>query len=101
MTIFFKARCDCNPGWTGDACTCPTSTKPCINENEDSISSDPCSGKGDCNCGKCECWDFGEHGSYQGEYCQKFNSQCENYMDCILCIANAAEDPELKLGKVY
>ena len=67
----------------------------------------PCSGKGSCTCDTagvghkaCSCWDYGpKRGSYQGEFCERFYSVCENYEACIRCVANAARTESLELGK--
>ena len=62
--------------------------------------SEPCSGNGDCRCGKCECHAFGERGWYHGEYCERFNSQCDRHEECVLCMADAALKEDKVLGNL-
>ena len=99
LTILTVAKCKCKEGWTGESCSCTTDTTDCINPaDRGKPGAKPCSGKGDCNCGSCSCWDFGEKlGSYYGTYCDRFASQCDIYEDCVLCVANAANS-NLTLG---
>ncbi|EHB10767.1 Integrin beta-4 [Heterocephalus glaber] len=57
----------------GKTCNCSTGllsdTQPCVQEGEDK----PCSGHGECQCGRCVC--YGE-GRYEGHFCEYDNFQC-------------------------
>ena len=70
------------PGWgeltgstprSGKTCSCSTGsqsdTLPCLREGEDK----PCSGRGECQCGRCVC--YGD-GRYEGHFCEYDNFQC-------------------------
>lgn len=58
---------------SGKTCNCSTGslsdTQPCLREDEDK----PCSGRGECQCGRCVC--YGE-GRYEGQFCEYDNFQC-------------------------
>lgn len=59
-----SGACDCNPGWTGDDCTCSTSTESCRQSFDEEI----CSLHGECICGTCKCDETSEN-NYSGKYC--------------------------------
>lgn len=58
---------------SGKTCNCSTGslsdTAPCVRDGEDK----PCSGHGECQCGRCVC--YGE-GRYEGQFCEYDNFQC-------------------------
>ncbi|XP_006886431.1 PREDICTED: integrin beta-4 [Elephantulus edwardii] len=70
---FMCGHCVCSEGWSGKTCNCSTGslsdTQPCMREGEDR----PCSGRGECQCGRCLC--YGE-GRYVGQFCEYDNFQC-------------------------
>ena len=48
---------------------------------------EPCSGHGRCECGTCQCYEFGAHyGEYTGHYCEKFNTQVPDLLNLIFLI---------------
>ena len=53
----------CFEGWTGEDCSCPTSTAGCRHEW---AGAELCSGRGSCECNQCQC----EAGS-SGRFCQQ------------------------------
>ncbi|XP_074080661.1 integrin beta-4 isoform X4 [Macrotis lagotis] len=70
---FTCGHCVCNEGWSGKTCNCSTGsrsdTKPCIPDGETTV----CSGRGECQCGRCVC--YGD-GRYDGQFCEYDNFQC-------------------------
>lgn len=69
-------QCTCNPGRYGKNCECDAtkvsskeSDAKCIGEN----STVPCSNRGQCVCGVCEC----KEPRYTGRYCQCDDSSCD------------------------
>ncbi len=58
-------KCNCFPGWSGDACQCSLNSDTCI-EPGDIM---PCNGHGDCVCGKCVC--NTTVARYYGRFCEK------------------------------
>ena len=60
-TIVFLRSCF--EGWTGEDCSCPTSTAGCRHEW---AGAELCSGRGSCECNQCQC----EAGS-SGRFCQQ------------------------------
>ncbi|XP_060058746.1 integrin beta-4 isoform X3 [Erinaceus europaeus] len=70
---FMCGHCVCSEGWSGKTCNCSTGslsdTEPCVREGEIK----PCSGRGECQCGRCVC--YGE-GRYEGQFCEHDNFQC-------------------------
>ncbi|XP_017094933.3 integrin beta-nu isoform X1 [Drosophila bipectinata] len=81
----YCGMCNCDEGWTGTYCTCPTdATNFTTNEgllnqcrqpkSDNSRSPLVCSNHGDCDCGSCLC-DLG----YTGDFCE-----CRECIDCDL-----------------
>lgn len=70
--------CDCHPGRYGKICECDSpfdqqsDVKNCVGNNTDDT---PCSGKGQCICGKCEC-NKDPRGLIFGDKCQCDNFNC-------------------------
>ncbi|KAF5304468.1 hypothetical protein FQA39_LY09664 [Lamprigera yunnana] len=78
-------RCECSPGWTGEACECSEANTTCITpESESSI----CSGNGKCECGQCHC-NMLDGYKYSGKYCEKFplfpGRRCPELQNCVEC----------------
>ncbi|XP_076866005.1 integrin beta-8 isoform X2 [Brachyhypopomus gauderio] len=71
--------CLCRPGWTGDSCSCPTSTDGCV---------DPtglvCSGVGECVCGECVCHNPRRWGPFC-ETCPTCSNSCQSQWSCVEC----------------
>ncbi|KAJ6660314.1 hypothetical protein lerEdw1_017737, partial [Lerista edwardsae] len=73
---FVCGLCVCNPGWLGDTCDCSvtssTDNQACIRPND----TEPCSGRGECLCGVCQCYSEGPAQRYEGPFCEFDNLQC-------------------------
>ncbi|GLG99132.1 Integrin beta-PS [Gryllus bimaculatus] len=81
-------KCECEPGWTGDACECPEMQTSCLAPGEDKV----CSGVGKCVCGKCECEEE-RSGKYCGDCKPTLNmtctgGRCKEFADCIECMVH-------------
>ncbi|XP_022079781.1 integrin beta-1-B-like [Acanthaster planci] len=75
-----RSKCNCRPGYKGDACECSTRTDTCTASN-----GLICNGVGTCNCGKCEC---NVSTAYRGERCEECPAcpgKCEVNEDCVEC----------------
>ncbi|NXP50814.1 ITB4 protein, partial [Heliornis fulica] len=73
---FACGQCVCHPGWRGDTCDCSPASSPdnkgCIGPGD----VEPCSGRGECLCGKCQCYSEGLMQRFNGEFCEYDVLQC-------------------------
>ncbi|NXV48461.1 ITB4 protein, partial [Uria aalge] len=73
---FACGQCICHPGWRGDTCDCSPASSP---NNEACIGPgdvEPCSGRGECLCGKCQCYSEDLTQRFDGPFCQYDVLQC-------------------------
>ncbi|NXH15960.1 ITB4 protein, partial [Bucco capensis] len=73
---FACGQCICHPGWRGDTCDCSPASSP---NNEACIQPgdvEPCSGRGECLCGKCQCYSEDLRQRFDGAFCQYDVLQC-------------------------
>lgn len=64
-------KCECEAGYSGDACQCEENPAKCLVPASGKI----CSGHGNCSCGQCDC--IRNENKYSGKFCE----------DCISCPA--------------
>ncbi|XP_014111348.1 PREDICTED: integrin beta-4 [Pseudopodoces humilis] len=73
---FVCGQCICHPGWRGDTCDCSPASSPnneaCIRPGE----VEPCSGRGECLCGKCQCYSEDQSLRFDGAFCEFDVLQC-------------------------
>ncbi|NXE76024.1 ITB4 protein, partial [Cochlearius cochlearius] len=73
---FACGQCICHPGWRGDTCDCSPASSPnneaCIRPGD----VEPCSGRGECLCGKCQCYSEDLTQRFDGTFCQYDVLQC-------------------------
>ncbi|NXT55222.1 ITB4 protein, partial [Pluvianellus socialis] len=73
---FVCGQCICHPGWRGDMCDCSPASSPnnaaCIRPGD----VEPCSGRGECLCGKCQCYSEDLTQRFDGPFCQYDVLQC-------------------------
>ncbi|NXK09374.1 ITB4 protein, partial [Herpetotheres cachinnans] len=73
---FACGQCICHPGWRGDTCDCSPASSPnneaCIRPGD----VEPCSGRGECLCGKCQCYSEDLMQRFDGAFCQYDVLQC-------------------------
>ncbi|NXN43597.1 ITB4 protein, partial [Rhinoptilus africanus] len=73
---FACGQCICHPGWRGDVCDCSPASSPnneaCIRPGD----VEPCSGRGECLCGKCQCYSEDLTQRFDGPFCQYDVLQC-------------------------
>ncbi|XP_014809427.1 PREDICTED: integrin beta-4 isoform X3 [Calidris pugnax] len=73
---FACGQCICHPGWRGDTCDCSPASSP---NNEACIlpgDVEPCSGRGECLCGKCQCYSEDLTQRFDGPFCEYDALQC-------------------------
>ncbi|XP_027751439.1 integrin beta-4 isoform X3 [Empidonax traillii] len=73
---FVCGQCICHPGWRGDTCDCSPASSP---DNEACIRPgdvEPCSGRGECLCGKCQCYSEDLVQRFDGAFCEYDVLQC-------------------------
>ncbi|NWW85355.1 ITB4 protein, partial [Rhynochetos jubatus] len=73
---FACGQCICHEGWRGDTCDCSPASSP---NNEACIKPgdvEPCSGRGECLCGKCQCYSEDLTQRFDGPFCQYDVLQC-------------------------
>ena len=82
---FSCGLCECEEGWSGNQCSCPTTNCP-VGPNQLE-----CSGRGDCVCGECVCnvMDgpmFGvDNPLITGDACECSNFECEQDSNGVVC----------------
>ncbi|KAM7035660.1 integrin beta-4 [Acridotheres tristis] len=73
---FVCGQCICHPGWRGDTCDCSPASSPnneaCIRPGD----VEPCSGRGECLCGKCQCYSEDQTLRFDGAFCEFDVLQC-------------------------
>ncbi|XP_027605650.2 integrin beta-4 [Pipra filicauda] len=73
---FVCGQCICHPGWRGDTCDCSPASSPnneaCIRPGD----VEPCSGRGECLCGKCQCYSEDLVQRFDGAFCEYDVLQC-------------------------
>ncbi|KAF1502430.1 Integrin beta-4, partial [Megadyptes antipodes antipodes] len=73
---FVCGQCICHPGWRGDTCDCSPASSPnneaCIRPGDVEL----CSGRGECLCGKCQCYSEDLTQRFDGAFCQYDVLQC-------------------------
>eukprot|EP00057_Strongylocentrotus_purpuratus_P012905 XP_011667379.1 PREDICTED: integrin beta-1-A [Strongylocentrotus purpuratus] len=76
-----QPKCQCNPGFEGDSCDCPTRKDMCRASN-----GLECNAHGTCVCGACECF---ADSQFQGKTCEKCPTCafgiCHIHRDCVEC----------------
>ena len=78
-------QCECDAGWTGDACDCSSEVSACL--SPDGVT---CSGHGSCVCGECKCED-----EYSGQLCSDCETcpdTCHTLQPCVECLAFSSGD---------
>ncbi|NXP05141.1 ITB4 protein, partial [Thinocorus orbignyianus] len=73
---FACGQCICHPGWRGDTCNCSPASS--LNNEACILPGDvePCSGRGECLCGKCQCYSEDLTQRFDGPFCQYDVLQC-------------------------
>ncbi|XP_027510399.1 integrin beta-4 isoform X1 [Corapipo altera] len=73
---FVCGQCICHPGWRGDTCDCSPASSPnneaCIRPGDVEL----CSGRGECLCGKCQCYSEDLVQRFDGAFCEYDVLQC-------------------------
>ncbi len=85
-------ECACDEPWTGPACDCNRDPFACFNPDDAGAVFGPdgkrlpCSGRGECDCGRCNCTDFRYSGQFC-EFCETCESVCKQFRPCVECHA--------------
>ncbi|XP_060584160.1 integrin beta-like protein 1 [Ruditapes philippinarum] len=79
-------QCECEPGYTGEACDCPTSSDSCMASN-----GMICNGVGNCVCGVCLCDKDSYFRGPTCEECPTCPGVCQTYKSCVFCILGSGE----------
>ncbi|RWS22001.1 Integrin beta-PS-like protein [Leptotrombidium deliense] len=71
--------CSCNKNYVGKQCECEVNSGKTNNERSCYKGNDtkPCSGNGNCRCGKCLCREYSKGEKYYGKYCQCDRTGCK------------------------
>lgn len=83
--------CKCNEGFLGQFCNCSLADKDERGRRTSCVRGDgpECEGRGDCVCGRCECYAKPSGKYYHGRYCECDDEQCERSFNQ-LCGGNGA-----------
>ncbi|XP_077576342.1 integrin beta-1-like [Stigmatopora nigra] len=73
-------QCICDNDWTSEDCSCTFDTTSCMASNQQL-----CNNNGMCECGSCRC--DPPYGGPTCESCPSCLSPCENYAECVDCLA--------------
>lgn len=86
------SMCQCHKNWSGDDCSCDSTTLECISPFNGQL----CSGNGGCECNRCKCTSMEDSdGLYTGQHCEKEANEwapCAVLRDCVECQAFSEED---------
>ena len=78
--------CSCDAGWTGDACSCSTSTDACRVDG-----GALCHGNGICKCNSCKCASL-DSAFFIGAKCNALQFECADHDRRAVCIYHAAHN---------
>lgn len=69
--------CECNPGYLGTRCECQEGEGPSVYQNlcREAEGKPLCSGRGECSCNQCSCFES-EFGKIYGPFCECDNFSC-------------------------
>ncbi|PNJ05809.1 ITGB5 isoform 5, partial [Pongo abelii] len=69
--------CECNPGYLGTRCECQDGENQSVYQNlcREAEGKPLCSGRGDCSCNQCSCFES-EFGKIYGPFCECDNFSC-------------------------
>ena len=87
-------KCQCEPNWSGEDCSCHMVTDKCMGP----YSPKECSGQGKCTCNKCVCDSSAKsEGQFAGEFCEKHPNEglpCAILAPHVECRAFPQEPPQ-------
>lgn len=74
---FVCGLCECNPNHLGTRCECQEGESPRVFQNlcREAEGKPLCSGRGECNCNQCSCYES-EFGKIYGPFCECDNFSC-------------------------
>lgn len=82
----------------GDTCDCSPASSPnnegCVRPGD----AEPCSGRGECLCGKCQCYSEGQSLRFDGAFCEFDVLQCPRTSG-FLCNGESPPEPPRGLGR--